>query len=232
MRRCIPANTAFLSPREQQLARYLFGEGPELIFFGGYPQSERQMLCYLPDYLDSSTLWEENGPVCCLRATFYEGDCPTHRDFLGALMGLGLSRDTIGDILVDQSRCDFFTTREMVPFLLQNFTHAGRATLHLERIDLQQAHIPPQKFHIISDTLASLRLDSVVSSGFRISRSAAATAIGAGKVSIDGLPCEKPDRPVQPGNRISLRGSGKILFASAGALTKKGRIPVQLHRFE
>lgn len=232
MRRGIPANTGFLSPREQQLARYLFGEAPGFIFFGGYPQSERQMLCYLPDHLDSSVLWEDASPICCLRATFYEGDHPTHRDFLGALTGLGLSRDTIGDILVDQGQCDFFTTREMVPFLLQNFTHAGKTALHLEQIVLRQAHIPFQQYRVISDTLASLRLDSIVSSGFRLSRSAAAGAICAGKVSIDGLPCEKPDRAVQPGNQISLRGGGKLLFVSAGEPTKKGRIPVQLHRFE
>ena len=72
IRRSIPANTCFLSPREQEMARYLFGDKPGLQFFGGYEDAERKMLVFLPEYLDESALYEEDSPMVCLRATFFE----------------------------------------------------------------------------------------------------------------------------------------------------------------
>ena len=83
----------------------------------------------------------------------------------------------------------------------------------------------------IKDTLASLRLDSVIAAGFRMSRGAASQLICAGKAAIDGLPCEKPDKPVAEGAKISLRGYGKIKLAKVGGATKKDRISVVLHRY-
>jgi RNA-binding protein YlmH len=91
--------------------------------------------------------------------------------------------------------------------------------------------IPEPEIKEIRDTLASLRLDSVISSGFRIGRSLAAQHICAGKVAIDGLPCEKPDKMVSEGAKISLRGSGKIKLANVNGQTKKGRISVVIHRY-
>ena len=79
--------------------------------------------------------------------------------------------------------------------------------------------------------MASLRLDSVVTSGFRIGRSLAAQYINAGKAAIDGLPCEKPDKPVTEGMKISIRGLGKIKLASVNGKTKKDRISVVIHRY-
>ena len=231
IRKNIPAHTAFLSLREQELARYLFGQVEGLHVFGGYEDAERKMLIFLPDYLDESALEDEDSPIVCLRATFYDGDTPTHRDFLGALMGAGISRESIGDICVSKGQCDFFVTTEIAPYILQNFTSAGKTKLHLTAIPVKDAEIPQPEFKEIKDTLASLRLDSVISSGFRIGRSLAAQYISAGKVAIDGLPCEKPDKAVTQGSKISLRGSGKIKLVSADGLTKKGRIPVVIHRY-
>lgn len=231
MQRNIPGNTCFLSPREQEMARFLFGEPQGLYAFGGYASAERKMLCYLPEYLTDDSLTEEGSPVSCLRATFYEGDSPTHRDFLGSLMGAGISRETIGDICVGKGQCDFFVTADIAPYLLQNFTNAGRTKFHLESISLSEAQIPEPEVKIIKDTLASVRLDGVVSSGFRISRSLAVSAICTGKVAIDGLPCDKPDKTVAQGCKISLRGSGKIKLAQVNGQTKKGRISVEIHRY-
>lgn len=231
LQRSIPEHTCFLSPREQEMARYLFGQVPGLYSFGGYPDSERKMLCYLPEYLDEESLMECDSPVACLRASFYEGDTPTHRDFLGALMGCGIAREAVGDICVGRGQCDFFVTQEIAPFLLQNFSSAGRTKLRLMQIPLAEADIPRQEAKVIQDTVASLRLDSIASSGFRISRSLAAQAVTAGKVAIDGLPCTHPDKAVTQGCRISLRGSGKILLAKVNGQTKKGRISVELHRY-
>lgn len=231
IRKNIPSNTGFLSPRELELARYLFGEPEGLYAFGGWEEAERKMLVYLPEYLTEDALWEEDGPCACLRATFFQGDSLSHRDFLGALMAAGIARETLGDICVGKGSCDFFVTSEITPYILQNFTSAGRTKLRLERIPLKEAAIPEPEVKEIRDTLASLRLDSVIASGFRIGRSLAAQYVSAGKAAIDGLPCEKPDKAVTEGMKISVRGLGKLRLAAVNGKTKKDRISVVIHRY-
>lgn len=231
MQKNIPANTCFLSPRELEMARFLFGEPEGLYAFGGYGDAERKMLIYLPEYLEESSLYDEDSPCVCLRTTFYQGDSPNHRDFLGALMGAGIGRETVGDICVGKEHCDFFVTQEIAPYVLQNFTSAGRTKLHIEQISLMEADIPEPEVKEIRDTMASLRLDSVISSGFRIGRSMAAQHVTSGKAAIDGLPCEKPDKPVAEGCKISVRGLGKIKLAQVNGRTKKDRISVVIHRY-
>ena len=231
MRKNIPAATCFLSPRELEMAKYLFGEQESLYAFGGYEDAERKMLIFLPEYLDETYLCSEDSPVVCLHAEFYQGDTPTHRDFLGALMGSGVAREAVGDICVGRGCCDFFVTEQIAPYLLQNFTGAGRTKVRLSKIPLQNVTIAPAQTKEIRDTLASLRLDSVISSGFRIGRSLAADYVTAGKASIDGLPCEKPDKPVEEGQKISVRGLGKILLSQVNGQTKKGRIGVTILRY-
>lgn len=231
IRREIPANTCFLSPRELEMTRYLFGDVPGLYAFGGYDDAERKMLVYLPEYLEESDLMEEDSPVVCLHATFFEGDNPNHRDFLGALMGSGIARETVGDICVSSGCCDFFVTADIAPYILQNFSSAGRTKLHLEAVPLSQAVIPEPEVKEIRDTVASLRLDSVISSGFRIGRSLAAQYVASGKAAIDGLPCEKSDKPVAEGAKISVRGLGKIKLKQVNGQTKKGRISVVIDRY-
>ena len=230
-RRNIEAHTCFLSPRELDMCRYLFGQMEGLTSFGGYEEAERRMLVYLPDYLDESALMEEDSPVVCLRAEFYEGDSLSHRDFLGALMGAGISRESVGDICVSKGSCDFFVTQEIANYLLQNFTGAGRAKLRLNTIPLSQVTIAEPETKEIRDTVSSLRLDSVISSGFRIGRSAAAQYISTGRAAIDGLPCEKPDKIVAEGCKISVRGLGKIKLTTVNGQTKKGRISLVIHRY-
>ena len=231
MRREIPASTCFLSPRELEMCRYLFGQQPGLMAFGGYEDAERAMLVYLPEYLEESWLAQEDSPLVCLRATWFQGDSLSHRDLLGALMGAGIGRETVGDILVDRCRCDFFVTAEIAPYILQNFTSAGRTRLHLEAIPLSQVSVPQAETREIRDTVASLRLDSVISSGFRIGRGLAAPYVSAGKAAIDGLPCEKPDKAVPEGAKISVRGLGKLLLRSVGGQTKKGRVSIIIDRY-
>ena len=189
------------------------------------------MLVYLPEYLEESALYEEDSPCVCLRAEFYQGDTLSHRDFLGALMGAGIGRETVGDICVGKEHCDIFVTQEIAPYILQNFLSAGRAKLSLRKIHLCDAEIPQPEVKEIKDTMASLRLDSVISSGFRIGRSLAAQYVTAGKAAIDGLPCEKPDKTVSEGMKISVRGLGKIKLHAVNGKTKKDRISVVIHRY-
>jgi RNA-binding protein YlmH len=146
-------------------------------------------------------------------------------------MGAGIGRETVGDICVGKGSCDFFVTAEIAPYILQNFLSAGRTHLHLEKIPLADVQIAEPEVKEIRDTVASLRLDSIISSGFRIGRSLAAQYISAGKAAIDGLPCEKPDKALSEGMKISVRGLGKIKLATVGGTTKKGRISVVIHRY-
>ena len=231
MRKNIPANTGFLTLRELDMCRYLFGDQEGLFPFGGYEGAERQMLVYLPEYLEKDMLYEEDSPLVCLRATFYDGDTPSHRDFLGALMGEGIARETVGDISVGKGQCDFFVTAEIASYILQNFSGAGRTKVHLKQIPLSEVSVPEPETKQIKDTVASVRLDSVISSGFRIGRSAAVQYVNAGKVAIDGLPCEKPDKAVEEGSKISVRGLGKIKLKSINGQTKKGRISIIIDRY-
>ena len=146
-------------------------------------------------------------------------------------MGAGIGRETVGDICVGTGSCDFFVTREIAPYILQNFTSAGRTHLRLTQIPLDQVNIPEPEVKEIRDTLASLRLDSVVASGFRIGRSLAAQYICSGKAAIDGLPCEKPDKTVTEGAKVSIRGLGKIKLDKINGTTKKDRISVVIYRY-
>ena len=226
--RNILSSTGFFSPREQEMAQYLFGNAEGLHFWGGFPDAQRKMLIYLPDYLEEIP---EDGPIICLQASFYAGDSLSHRDFLGALMGFGIDRSCVGDICVEEGVCHFFVSEEIAPHLLREFDKAGRTALRLSTIPLSQFSPPAEKTEILSDTVPSLRLDCIVSSGFRISRSLADSYILAGKAAIEGLPCEKPDRAVSQGATISIRGLGKIRLMEIGNRSKKDRIFIKIEKF-
>lgn len=227
----IPANTAFLSPRELEMSRFLFGSVDGLYTFGGRDEAERKMLIFLPEYMDKAWLYESDSPIVCLRASFHKSESLSHRDFLGAIIGAGIARDCIGDIYVDADSCDFFVTKEIAPYLLQNLETVGKAKVALENIPLTQVKTPEAKIQEISDTVASLRLDNIVSSGFHISRTKATQFIASGSVAIDGLPCEKPEKLLHQDTVISVRGMGKIKISKINGQTKKGRTAITIHRY-
>lgn len=230
VRRNIPVSTCFLSLRELDMTKYLFGSLPGLYTYGGYEEAERKMLVYLPDYLEEGALPEEAGLVC-LRAEFYEGDTPSHRDFLGALMGVGIARETVGDICVGKGSCDFFVSEEIATYVEQNLLGAGRTKLRLQRIAAADVQVPQPEFKTVRDTVSSLRLDSILAAGFRIGRNQAGQYITTGRVAMDGLPCEKPDKAVAEGCKISVRGLGKIKLETVGGQSKKDRIWVIIQRY-
>ena len=127
--RDIFATTGFLSPREQALVQRLLPHVP-LVFFGGCQEAERRMACYVPEYLPEDYLTSDDGPVAAVRAEYYEKDALTHRDILGSLMALGLTRETLGDILVFPRWADVLATAPAAELLLSDWTDAGRVRLH------------------------------------------------------------------------------------------------------
>ncbi len=231
-RKGIAAATCFLSPREQTLLERMLGPQEGLGFFGGAEQAERRVLYWAPEWEDAQAwLQGEEGPLTALRATYYEKDALTHRDLLGGLMGCGVKRETVGDIFVSTGRADILVLREIAPYLLQNFLSAGRTKLHVERIALESLDIPTPKVKVIRDTVASLRLDGVVAAGFQMARGKAAALIEAGRCSLNNLPCEKGDKALTEGDRVSVRGLGKLVLSSVGGNTKKGRISIEITRY-
>ena len=189
------------------------------------------MCCWLPDYLDEGWLSSEDGPCAAVCAEFFTGDRLSHRDFLGALMGAGIKRETVGDIFVRDGRCDFLVTREILPYVLQNLTSAGRARLTLRELALSELEIPAAQVKTVRDTVSSLRLDSVVSAGFGLSRGKAALYIESGKAELNHMPCVKSDKTVCEGDVVSVRGLGKIRLEELSGTTKKGRTGIVISRF-
>lgn len=230
-RKNIPAVTCFLAPREQVLTRTMLPD-LKLHFFGGQEHAERAICAWLPEYLDESFFWDSDGPVAAVRATFFERDALTHRDFLGGLMGIGIKRETVGDIYVGKGTCDFLITKEILPYVLDNFISAGRTKLHVEQIPLEDLNVPELKIKEIRDTVSSLRLDSIVGSGFAMARGKASALIESGKVSLNDLPCMKADKLLQEGDRVSARGFGKLILDQVGGRTKKDRISIVIQRLQ
>lgn len=233
-RKNIPASTCFLTGREQLLAGELVHKMglPDTHFFGGTPSGERKVLCYIPDYYEPDTyLYGEDGPVAALRAEISDFDTLTHRDFLGGILGQGIKREVLGDIFVSEGHCDFLVLREMAPYLLQHLSTIGRARVRLSEIPLKDLELPEQKMKVIRDTVAALRLDSVMASGFQIGRSKAQGFISAGKVELNHAPVTKSDRLVSQGDVISCRGLGKMVLSEVKGQTKKGRTAVVLQKY-
>lgn len=226
----IPANTAFLSPREQVLTKRML-PGMQLHFWGGHSDAERSICCWLPDYMDDDYLTGDDSPVAVIRAEYYEKDTLTHRDFLGSLMGCGVKRETIGDIYVGKGTCDIVVTSEILPYVLDNLVSAGRTKLHVERVSQRELRVPETTVKEIRDTVSSLRLDSLVGSAFGMARGKSADLIAAGKVSVNDLPCMKPDKLLSEGDKLSARGYGKAVLQQVGGRTKKDRISIVLERY-
>lgn len=234
VRRNIPTATSFLSGREQILAEQLVRQGAlgEPVFFGGSPNAERKVLCHVPDYYEpESYLMSEDGPLAALRVSFSAYDTLSHRDFLGSLMGQGIKRQVLGDIFPGEEHCDLLVLRDMADYFCRELTHVGRAKVETREISLSELTVPEQKVKVIRDTVASLRLDSIMASGFQLGRSKAAAHITSGKTEVNHVPVEKPDALVSEGDVISARGLGKVRVREVGGQTKKGRTALILEKY-
>jgi RNA-binding protein YlmH len=231
-RRSIPAATPFLSPAEIASVEKLIAACgyPAHLFLGGYEEAERRLCVFLPDWQSPEDV-EPEDYLRSIRAVWKSQDSLTHRDFLGALMGMGVKRETVGDILVGKGSCDLLLLPELVPFALQNLTSAGRAKLTLQELPLAELAPPVGEVQLIHATVSSLRLDAVASAGFRTSRSRLSGAISAGQVSLNWRAVTKADAPVAQGDVISCRGLGKCRVTEVGGLSKKGRIVITLERY-
>ncbi len=232
--RSIPAHTQFLSPGEQASVEDLLSAcgHPRHLMFGGFPGAERAVCIFFPDWQEEEDfLADQEGPVCALEVTYHADAGLSHRDFLGSLMGLGITREKLGDILVSPGRAQVLLLREALPILLSQWDSAGRWKLKLREIPLDQLEVAPPQVKTIRDTVAALRLDAVAACGFSTSRSKAAEFISAGRMSLNHRECTKADRAVAEGDVLSCRGLGKCVVKEVLGQSKKGRIMIVVERY-
>ena len=232
--RNVPACTSFLSPGERAAVEGLIAASghPRHLFFGGYEGAERTVCAFLPDWMEEEDwLGGEDCPVCALRCTFREEDSLSHRDFLGSLMGQGITREKIGDILVGKGRCDILILRELEPYLLQNLDSAGRTRLKVAPLPLPEEGPPQVKKGHIRGTVAPPPRGAGAAAAFHLSRGKAADLISAGRLTLNYKECVKPDRAVAEGDVLSCRGLGKCVVKEVPGLSKKGRTMIVLERY-
>ena len=223
--------TDFLSPPELVEAQAIFKQLTEvhLLAWGGYPQAERQRLAIaraeLP--LDPSQI-----SVAALDiAGNFLFDPASHRDFLGALLGAGIVREKVGDLIVLGERgAQAIVVPEMVEFLTMNLTQVRSAPVKVNPIELSDLKIREPKKKEITTVEASLRLDAVASAGFGMSRSKMADLITSKDVRVNWKEITQASHSVKTGDLIAIRGKGRLQVGEI-AITKKQRYRVQLTRF-
>ena len=220
--------TAFLTPAEQtELKRWAAHRSDVLVFFGGGADCERQCAFFLPYYLSPED-FDPAEHIACAAFQSYFG-APGHRDYLGAVLALGIRREWLGDIRVKGDRAWIFSLPSVEPLLL-SMDRVGRITVKVTDCPLSQ--VPPEEVRreIHTFTVASLRLDAVTGGLFRLSRTAAAEQIRLGLVQLNYEPCLRVDAEIREGDVISLRGKGKGTVTEIGGKSKKDRLFVTAER--
>ena len=214
--------THFLTPAERfALQRWQSTQpGCRLFFSGGHPDCERTVGFFLPDYMEEEWLpLDETIRAFELTAAF---GAPGHRDYLGALLGMGIGRERLGDIWVKGSSAVVFCLAGVERHLL-SIDKVGRFTVHARSLSLAEVPAPERKVKAKSFSVQSLRLDAVCAGLFDLSRSEAARQVEAGNVSLNYELCQKSDAIVHPGDILSLRGKGKGRVTDLGGTSRKGR---------
>ncbi len=223
--RAVVTSTAFLTPAEQyELRDYAAQILPEAVFAGGRPEAERKVLFFLPEYMTKADFREEDY-ITAVKAECRFGN-PGHRDYMGAVLGLGVRREWIGDILAENGAAYIYCLPSVQELLLRELSKVGRFGVAVSACPLAAVPQPEPKVQAKSFTVKSLRLDAVTGELFGLSRTAAAEAIRLGAVSLNYTVCEKTDAAVDAGDVISFRGRGKGSIVSLGDRSKKDRLYV------
>jgi RNA-binding protein YlmH len=234
----------YLTPRQKKQAEQILrqqGLWGSAYFYGGYPTAERTCLFLLPDYLPpllslpihecpaeelASLIGEEISqwifPVRIKGSGYRE---LTHRDYLGSLLGLGLERDALGDVAVQNNReAVVFCSRTIGEFLLTSLSKVASDTVRCTPYVPDEGFTDGRSYRPIHDTVASPRLDCVVAALTNLSREDAQGTIRSGLVEVDFEPTERTDLPLTPPATLSIRGHGRYILRSFDGETRKGRL--------
>ncbi|NJR64146.1 MAG: photosystem II S4 domain protein [Leptolyngbyaceae cyanobacterium CRU_2_3] len=223
--------TDFLSPPELADVQQMFHRLTDVVIlpWGGYPQAERQRVA-----IARSELPVETSQVA-IAALDISGnflfDSATHRDFLGALLGTGIVREKVGDIIVLGERgAQAIVVPEMVGFLELSLTQVRSVPVKTRRMDLNELKIREPKKKEMTTVEASMRLDAIASAGFGMSRSKMADLIDAGDVRVNWKDITQASYHLKSGDLVAIRGKGRLEIGEV-AVTKKDRYRIHLTRF-
>ncbi|NLN19702.1 MAG: photosystem II S4 domain protein [Firmicutes bacterium] len=225
-----PQASDFLDPRERQIAQGVLGCIPAIRArgYGGFPEAERQRLLIYPEHYLTELL---EPPLWALEVKVETpGRELRHGDYLGAILGVGIDRGQVGDILVQENGCQAIVSQEALRVLLVELRRVGSSEVSVSEIDLEQLEVPAQRIKEVRTTVASMRLDAVAAFGFGMSRTKMAREIKGERVKLNWKVVTDPAHPVAEGDVISMRGRGRISVDQITGTTRKGRISLLLKR--
>lgn len=223
--------TNFLNPYESEIAAGVLKQISEINFRldGGYAAAERKRISIFPDFIFPDHV--EN-PVSILKIEGnFKFQSVSHRDFLGALLGTGIKREKVGDILVTDKFAQVVVAAELKDFIILNLDKVHEVPVEVVEISPDDLVIPHIQIKEIKATVPSMRLDAVASAGFGDSRSKISREIQSEKVKINYQPVNDPSARVEVGDIISIRGRGRIKVAEISGVSNRDRIKLLIHRF-
>lgn len=217
----------FFDGRLQRVAEgILKRSGVQHCFFGGKDDAERQMLCIYPDDMDEAEL---DWPI--LGMGFKKDFDLDHRNVLGALMALGVTRECLGDIDVTEDEVQVVIVARMKTHFEQELTRIAGHKIKLVFYPTAEIKSVPQKFKTLSLVVSSPRLDGIIGKIWGFSRQNAVEIIKARRVRVNYEEITKGDYKLSEGDIISLRGKGKAKIASLGGETKKGNLRIEVMKY-
>ncbi len=222
----------FLTPGEAALVKKHFSGttlpcGVSISFFGGYPEAERCLFVASPDYAEENEIFEF---ISAIEISGRDIDSLSHRDYLGSLLGLGIKREKIGDILTMEDRALVFVLSDIAGYILANLDKVGRKGVKVQSVELGEIKVPKRKVEEIKTTVAALRLDCIVSAATKGSRSQATEMIHSGRVFVNWLECNSLSVQLKPGDVFSVRGVGRFRLSEHLHETKKGRLCICIEK--
>ena len=236
--------TPFLDMRERSvIASHLVAKSEaKTVFYGVFDGAERTAAVMLPYYVEADdtdslcAYFKENpedNPLAVIEVEKDRFSAPlSHRDYLGALMSLGIRREVTGDIAVSECGCRIAVLAHMAEYIAENLCKAGRGTLKTKIVSPCDCFTAEKTTAVEeSFTVSSLRLDSVIKNAFRVSRSDAVSAIESGVVFVNDSECLKADKKISEGDKIVLRRKGRVIVTDCSSVSKKGRIIVNINKF-
>jgi len=227
-----PQTTVFLSPEIRVVLEdiLLFEQDIAFTCIGGFKTAERQKIAIYPDYL-SPPKPEET--ITAIRIMYQQKfNKLSHRDVLGAILGLGITRQRVGDIIVGDDAIDVVVDKELSSYVIASLEKVGRAGVKVSEVSLDVLKAPIINFVIQQDTVKSLRLDSIVASGLRCSRSEAQNLIAKELVRVNYRETVSVSHTVSEKDLISIRGKGRFILRDIEGTTKKERIRIVLAHYQ
>ena len=225
--------TRFLEPVQADTVRAVAARsGVRAAFWGGYEDAERRVAAFTAEE-DAPPM--EAWPLRALRLEWNARFAhPGHRDLLGAVMGLGIERETVGDIAPGRYReaeCAYlFVLKDMADYIAASLESAGRASLRVSLATEAPALLPPEG-ETLRLTVQQERLDAVTAAAYRLSRSEAQRLISAGLVKLNHAPTLRCDAKLAAGDLISVRGHGRARVTEFQGESRRGRRVVQVFRY-